>query len=182
MTSKPKNAQKLTRGIAAVILLAVCLCITSLALIFAGVSVENNIFRTGNVSLNLNDGKPVIQEHEFLFEPGMTVRKTLFVRNESSCEVFYRLYFENVSGGLADVLEISIYYGEKLLYSGTAAGLTKSCCAAADDVLRLREYRELSVEFHFPEDAGNPVQNATLNFDLCAQAVQTKNNPGKQFD
>ena len=72
------TAKRLTGGIAAVVILAVCLTVTTFALVYAAVSVENNIFRTGQVKLNLNDGVPVIQEHEFLFEPGMTVKKRLF--------------------------------------------------------------------------------------------------------
>ena len=32
-------------------------------------------FSTGEVAINLNDSKPVISEHEFIFEPGMTVKK-----------------------------------------------------------------------------------------------------------
>ena len=68
-----KTAKKLTGGIVAIVILALCLCITTFALVYASVSVNNNIFHTGEVKINLNNGKPVIQEHEFLFEPGMTV-------------------------------------------------------------------------------------------------------------
>ena len=103
-----KTAKKLTGSIIAVVVLAICLVITTFALVWATVSVDNNLFRTGSVKINLNDGKPVIEEHEFLFEPGMTVKKDFFIENESTCDVFYKLYFENVQGGLADVLEITV--------------------------------------------------------------------------
>ena len=43
-------------------------CITAYALVYA-VSVENNIFRTGKVDINLNDGKALINEHEFCLNP-----------------------------------------------------------------------------------------------------------------
>lgn len=182
MANKPKLGRRLSGGIGILLLLALCLCISSVALFYAGVSVKDNLFRTGNVSLNLNDGKAVIQEHEFLFEPGMTVEKQFFVRNDSSCEVYYKLYFDNIEGGLADVLVITISCGDKTLYSGTASELSKEQCAAADDVLRLREYREFTIVFHYPENAGNRTQNLALSFDLCAQAVQTNNNPDKEFE
>lgn len=78
--SETKTAKRLTGGIIAIIILAVCLCITTFALVYASVSVENNLFHTGGVKINLNDGKPVIREHEFLFEPGMTVVKTSLLR------------------------------------------------------------------------------------------------------
>ena len=102
--SETKTAKRLTGGIIAIIILAVCLCITTFALVYASVSVENNLFHTGEVKINLNDGKPVIREHEFLFEPGMTVVKDFFIENDSTWDVYYRLYLDNVSGGLSDVL------------------------------------------------------------------------------
>ena len=102
--SETKTAKRLTGGIIAIIALAVCLCITTFALVYASVSVENNLFHTGEVKINLNDGKPVIREHEFLFEPGMTVVKDFFIENDSTWDVYYRLYLDNVTGGLSDVL------------------------------------------------------------------------------
>lgn len=44
-----KTAKRLTGGIIAIVALAVCLCITTFALVYASVSVENNLFHTGKV-------------------------------------------------------------------------------------------------------------------------------------
>lgn len=181
MTNRSEAEKKLTRGIITVIILAVCLCITTFALMWETLSVENNLFSTGQVKINLNDGKPVIEEHEFLFEPGMTVKKDFFLENESTCDVYYKLYFDNVNGGLADVLQITVKDGDKTLYQGTAAELNRTEVAVADDALKIKERRELTVYFYFPEEAGNSAQNLTLTFDMCADAVQTKNNPNKLF-
>lgn len=180
----PKNttARKLTGGILAIIILSICLCITTFALVYASVSVENNLFRTGSVELNLNDGQPVIQEHEFLFEPGMTVEKKFFVENNSTWSVYYRLYLDEVSGGLADVLELTVLDGEKVLYSGTANELRKENVVAADDMLEIGQRKELMLRFHFPETSGNEAQDMNLSFTFCADATQTKNNPNKLFD
>ena len=180
--TETKTAKKLTGGIVAIIALAVCLVITTFALVYASVSVENNLFRTGEVKINLNDGEPVIREHEFLFEPGMTVKKDFFIENESTWDVYYRLYLDNVSGGLADVLEITVKDGDKVLYSGTANELTKKNVVAADDTLKIGQKRNLTVYFHFPEEKGNETQNLDLTFTMCAEATQTKNNPNKLFD
>lgn len=182
MDGNSKTAKRLTGGILAVIVLTLCLCLTTFALLWATVSVDNNLFHTGTVKINLNDGKPVIEEQEFLFEPGMTVKKDFFIENESTSDVYYKLYLDNVGGGLADVLEITVMDGEKTLYSGTASQLSRADVGAADDILLLNERRELTVYFHFPEAAGNSAQDLTLTFDLCAEAVQTRNNPDKQFD
>ena len=149
---------------------------------YASVSVENNLFHTGKVKINLNDGKPVIREHEFIFEPGMTVKKDFFIENDSTWDVYYRIYLENVSGGLADVLEITVKDGDRALYSGTASELTQQNVTAADDTLKIGQKRNLTVYFHFPEDKGNETQNRDLTFTMCAEATQTKNNPNRLFD
>ena len=177
-----KTAKKLTRAIILAVFLAICLCITTYALVMAHVSVKENRFQTGSVNINLNDGKPVIEEHEFLFEPGMTVKKDFFIQNESTCEVYYKLYFDKVTGGLANVLEITIQEGDKILYRGKAASLSNANVAAADDVLGVGERRNLTILFHYPEGADNSGQNQTLTFELSAKAVQTRNNDKKEFE
>lgn len=177
-----RTAKRLTGGIIAIVALAVCLCITTFALVYASVSVENNLFHTGKVKINLNDGKPVIREHEFIFEPGMTVKKDFFIENDSTWDVYYRIYLENVSGGLADVLEITVKDGDRALYSGTASELTQQNITAADDTLKIGQKRNLTVYFHFPEDKGNETQNLDLTFTMCTEATQTKNNPNRLFD
>ncbi|MCI8471939.1 MAG: hypothetical protein HFE65_02400 [Clostridiales bacterium] len=182
MKNNSTTSKKLTASVTAVVVLAVCLCITTFALVWATVSVEGNLFHTGTVKINLNDGRPVVEEHEFLFEPGMTVKKDFFIENQSTWDVYYKLYFADVEGGLANVLEITVKDGDKVLYSGKAANLTKENVGAADDVLKLNERRNLTVYFHFPEGAGNNTQNLVLTFSMKADAVQTKNNPNRVFD
>lgn len=177
-----KTAKKLTGAILLAVFLTICLCITTYALVMAHVSVKENRFHTGSVNINLNDGKPVIEEHEFLFEPGMTVKKGFFIKNESTCKVYYKLYFDKVTGGLANVLEITIQKGDKILYRGTAASLNLTKVAAADDVLGVGERRELTILFHYPEGADNSGQGHELTFDLSAKAVQTRNNDKKEFE
>ena len=182
MSDNSKTAKKLAGSIIAVIVLAICLCITTATLLWVTVTVDNSLFTTGFVKINLNDGKPVIKEYEFLFEPGMTVKKDFFIENQSTCDVYYRLYFDNVEGGLADVLEITIKDGDKTLYHGTAAKLGRADVGAADDILSLKEKRVLTVYFHYPEEAGSSSQNLMLTYDMCADAVQAKNNPNRLFD
>ena len=182
MKRSSKTKKRLKGSIVAVIVLAICLCITTYAIVWASVSVNENVFQTGKVQINLNDGKPVIEEHEFLFEPGMTVKKGFFIKNESTCKVYYKLYFDKVTGGLANVLEITIQEGDKILYRGKAASLSNANVAAADDVLGVGERRELTILFHYPEGADNSGQGHELTFELSAKAVQTRNNDKKEFE
>lgn len=179
---KQITTKKLMAGIVILIILSVALCTTTFALVYSMVSVDNNLFGTGSVNINLNDEKPVIEEREFQFEPGMTVQKEFFIENNSTWGVYYKIYFDHVEGGLADVLEITISDGEKVLYQGTANELNRDSVLAADDELAIGERRTLTVTFEFPESAGNAVQDQVLTFDLCADAVQTKNNPDRLFD
>ena len=166
MKQPNKTTKRLTSSIVTIVILAVCLCITTFALIYSTVSVDNNLFQTGVVKIDLNDGRPVIEEHEFLFEPGVTVEKDFYLENQSTCDVYYKLYFDNVEGGLA----------------GTLSDLTQEKVGAADDILRLNERRELKISFHFPEVAGNKAQGLYVSFDMSADAVQVKNNPNRLFD
>ncbi len=179
---KAQTVKKLKSSVVAVVVLAVCLCITTFALLFSAVSVRDNLFHTGEAKINLNDSQPVIQENEFLFEPGMTVAKDFFVQNDGTWDEYYRLYFNDVSGGLASVLEVQIKDGEKVLWSGTMTQLSRQNAVAADDVLAVGERRDLTIVFHYPEEAGNESQGLDLTFTMCADATQTKNNPDRLFD
>lgn len=182
MAEKNPTARKLRRGIFAIVALSLCLFITSCALVWATITVDNNLYSTGAVRINLNDGKPVIEERDFIFEPGMTVEKSFFLENQGSCDVWYRIYFSNVNGGLSEVLNVEISNAEKALFTGRLEELTRDKVSAADDVLLLNERKQLTIRFTLPGDAGNNVQNQSLSFDIAAEAVQTKNNPDRLFD
>lgn len=182
MENSRKQARKLYAGIITIIILLICLCITTFALVYSVISVENNFFQTGRTSINLNDGKPVIEEHEYIFEPGMTVQKNFFIENQSSCDVYYRLYFDNVDGGLADVLDVQIKFGDRVLFSGKIPDLNQADVVAADDILKLNERRDLTISFNYPDNSKNNTMDMFLSFDLIADAVQTKNNPERLFD
>lgn len=181
MNGENKTVRKMTLSIASVIILAVCLLFTTLALVYSVVSVDNNLFTTGKVKINLNDGKPFIEEGEFIFEPGMTVKKDFFIQNESTLDVYYKIYFDNIDGGLSDVLDVTVSDGNNVLYTGKVSELTKENVSACDSLLKLGERKTLSVTFHYPENALNSTQNMYLTFTLGADAVQTKNNPDKLF-
>ncbi len=182
MINKTKTARKLTASIAWLIILAVCLAITTFAIVYSMVSIESNLFTTGTLQINLNDGKAVIRQGEHIMEPGATIKKDFFIENQSTCSVYYRLYFQNVSGGLADALIVTICDGDKIIAKGTPTELTRNGVEAAPTPLEIGEKKELQIYFHFPEAAENSVQNQSLSFDFAADAVQVKNNPDGRFD
>ena len=181
MTNKTTERQVRISIIIAV-MLAIALCITTYALFYVSVSVKGNYFRTGIVSIDLNGGKPVIEEHEYLFEPGMTVEKPFYIQNDSTWAVYFKTYFDYVEGGLADVLEITILDKDKVLYTGTASNLSRQNVSAADDILRPGERRYFTIRFHMPKETENSAKDLSLKFDLCADAVQMRNNPNREFE
>lgn len=182
MEKTDKTTVKIKKSIAAVVILFICLAATTFALIYSMVKVEDNVFQTGEVEIDLNDGQPVIEDHMFLFEPGMTVEKYFFVENKGTCDIYYRLYFDNVKGKLADVLDVTVKDGQAVLFSGKASELTKNEAAKDTTPLMTGERRNLTILFHYPEAAGNSTQGEWLSFELVADATQTRNNPDMIFE
>lgn len=177
-----KRESQIFTSIIVMIVLLICFSVASAAIAIASVSVNDNLFMTGSVRINLNNGQPVIREDEFLFEPGMRVKKSFFIRNDSSWAVYYKLYFENVEGKLADYIGVEILDGDKVLRSGKMSEMNKRKSIAVDDELAVGETRILTLMLKFPSNVGNEAQGTSLSFDLAADAVQTKNNPNREFD
>lgn len=175
------SAGKLIFSVIILIILLVTLSFVTFTLVYSIVSVDNNIFRTGSVSIDLNGGEPIIEAEDSNFAPGMTIEETFYIQNDSSYSVYYKLYFRNLSGDMADVIDVTIYNGDEIIYEGKPSDLVKDKVKAANDELRINERRELKIVFVFPEEAGNLI-DPMFTFDLCADATQTKNNPEKLFD
>lgn len=177
------TGRKLRISLAAVILLSVSLAITSYALVRISVSVRDNFFHTGIVEINLNHGKPIVDPDDEMFkrfEPGMRVVREFEIINESTDDVYYSIYLEQVEGELARVLEISVWDGELLLCSGTAQELDGNVDGRISE-LKMGETRKLEAQFYYPADAGNETQGERLSFRMGARAVQKRNNPDREF-
>ena len=183
MTINRKPAKRLKRHLLLIALMLICLCITTGALTIHQIHKADNTFKTGYISINLNDGKAVIAENEAIFEPGMNVERQFFIENQSSWSVYYTIYLTEIQGELKDVLDIAIQCSRtgEILYSGALSELTRQNMALVDE-LSVNERKEFIIRFTYPEDAGNYSQNRRLSFKLAAEAVQTKNNPDKEFD
>ena len=175
-------SKRLKAGIIILISLTACLCVTTFALIYSTLTVDNNLFGTGNVSIDLNGGKAIVSETDFRLYPGAVVEKEFYIQNNSTDSVYYKLFFEGVDGSLAPLVQITVFHENKELYHGTAASLTKKDVRAADDILTIGEKRILTLAFYLPEETNNEGQSGYLSFDLCAEAVQSKNNPDRNFD
>ena len=209
MNSKMTTENKLRIGVGTIFLLTVCLAITTYALMRVTLDLRDNTFQTGQIGINLNDGQPIIDENNAMFrrfEPGVLAKADFFIENDvSTWSVYYRLYFSDIAGDLADVLEVTItdpdsqsgkgpkaaqFFDDErrrenvqgeILYHGTLAELTRANVHTANDILEVGERRDLSMYFYFPVEEGNETMGKEVAFSVCADAVQTKNNEGKEF-
>ena len=187
---KNKMARRLAINMLITIILALCLCVTSVALVLSTVTVSGNVFSTAIFDIELYneddvlEGPIITKDDGFLFEPGMTVKKKFRLYNNGTVNAYFRIYFDSVSGGLADVLQIRItdandneIYGWKKI-----TDMLKEDAVAADEILEAKENLELYIWFHMPKETGSEAKSLTLTFDLCADAVQVRNNKNKVFE
>lgn len=176
-----KVRTRMITGVITFIILSVCFCATTLALIYDTLISHEAEISTGKVSINVNGGAPIIAEGEFEFEAGTTAKKTFYLQNNSICAVYYRLYFSDINGALADMIIVTISKGDTALYTGRIRDLTARG-DAADDVLQVDERRELTLTLHLPENAESVLAGGELSFTLCADAVQAPKNDDKVFE
>lgn len=182
-----KTGVRLYISIGVIVLLVVMLSATSYALIKSVVSVEDNEFETGQVKIDLNGGEPVFDEMEegshLNIEPGHTLKRDFYIENESTADAYVRLYMENVSGDLRDILIFDIFDEDgTAVFSGTAAQLEQRDSYVSEEPLAAGEREVFTMIVRMPEGNGNMYQNGDLSFDMRADAVQARNNDGKEFE
>ena len=121
----PKQGKKAAGSLILALILAALLVITSVALLFSMVSVDGNTFQMGRVKIELNGGQTIFNEASLVVEPGYSVVEDFTVENTGTADAYYRLYLENVSGSLKDILVFDLYDGDQLIFSGKASELTR---------------------------------------------------------
>ena len=176
----------------------ICFVTTTFALISNKVTVEDNYYQTGTLKVDINGGNPIIEENEFNFEPGMTVVKSFYIENRSTCDVYYRLYLDELKGDLANIIEITITIddddnnssNDTVLFSNVkASNLSKDSIndfikdnPNSVDELDEGESKSYKIYFHYPSDSNNSGQDKSLSFKLSVEATQSKNNTNKEFN
>lgn len=203
MTRTMTTEKKLRLGMITVAILTVCLVITTYAITRVTLDLKQNTFYSGQIGINLNDGKKIIDINDPIFqrfEPGVLAETNFFIENDKSTwAVYYRVYFSNVKGALADVIEVTVtdpystttkgpaaknfftderrkeHVKGEILYHGTMAELTRDKVNTANDVLEMGEKRELRMYFYYPTREGNEGMGKDVSFDICLEAIQTKN-------
>ena len=168
--------KKLQINVITLILLCLGLCITSFAMAMTiSYSIRDNYFQTGIIKVNLNDGKAIMDERDPLFEPGMTITKNFFIKNESSEAIYYKLNFTGVSGELSKAIEVTIFDSS---LNELVSGKIYEFEADKELIGSLSRYekQDLIAQFHFPKSGGNEYKDKSVEFKMSAIAVQAKNN------
>ena len=173
--------KKLNVMIVTVVLLVCGLTITSLALASSIVSVRNNHFAMSmGVELKINEGNPVVDVTDVLYEPGGTYRSEFPIANLGSFDVWYRVYFTEVEGPLKDFITVTIKEKDgTVLCNGTMNDLRSDKVAVSS--LAAGEEKTLYIEFYFSPDTDNSAQGQTVSFNITANASQKQNNPQMDF-
>lgn len=134
---------------------------------FAVNAARGNGLPEGMEKLNLNNfGEAVIIVEEFQFEPGITVKKDFSLENPNGWEMAYALYFKDVEGYLADVVDVTVKDGDEVLLQGKISELTDK--DKMDQTLRAGENKKLTMTFKLSEEIGNDAQGTEASFILCA--------------
>ena len=173
--------KKLTVMIVTVVLLSLGLAITSFALASAIAQVRNNRFAMSmGVELAINDGQPVVDVTDMVYEPGGTYVSEFSIANLGTFDVWYRVYFTDVNGALKDYITVTIKEADgTVLCKGTMSELSSDKVAVSS--LAAGEKKTLTIEFYFSSEAGNAAQGQSVSFNITANATQKQNNPNKDF-
>lgn len=182
---RSKTKCGISRGVISVLLLTLCLAGITYAVSRIVVPMNNNHFSAGTVNIAIEDGKYTIigetgetkvGENGFLLEPGMTIDKTVTVKNTGTAAFYYKVYLKDVSGGLKDVLQVTVLDGNTAICEGKPAELTKGEVSASGNALSVGSSKELTVRFYYPVEVGNNTQDQSLVFTVVAEATQMQNN------
>lgn len=178
--NEQKLKKKLTMMIVTVVLLSLGLTITSLALASSIAKIRNRFAMSMGVELKVNDGQPVVDINDIIFEPGGTYQSEFPVANLGTFDVWYRVYLTGVTGELQDDIIVTIKEKDgTVLSKGTMNQLTAD--KAMTGSLAAGEEKTLIIEFYFSPDADNSAQGQTVSYNITADATQKKNNPDKDF-
>lgn len=183
---KKKRMKGATRTVGNLILamaLVIGLGATTVAIAANQVTLGNNIFQTGVLKVTLNDDKPVFDQ-DILLEPGMMVQQKFTISNEGSVDAYYRLWFDEIDGDLAEELEIEIKEGKRRIFEGSFEDIMEETetVYANTSTLNANETKEMTIIILLPEEAKNNMQGKTVSFRLNFDATQKDGNISKEFE
>ena len=177
-----KTSGKRVKVMIVCVVLSLVLCAAVAAAILSMVERRDNYFQTARVSIDLNGGESVFDGSDMNVEPGMRLARDFTITNNSTVDVWYRLYLDNISGKLTEAMDLSIYDGDELLFKSAMSEMTVDRAFVAEAALGVNETVTLTAIITMRPTSGNVFMNEALSFELRADAVQVRNNPDKLFN
>lgn len=181
MNKHNETGKKVYRSIFAIALLFTMLVVTTYALVLSSVSSEGNGFYMGTVKIDLNGGNTIFDGTLNNIDENGNISKNFTVENSGTAEIYYRLYLDNIQGSMAKNVIFEIYDGDKLLYTAPPEKFTKQNPCYGAEPLAAGEVKTLTAVVKLASD-DETTAFGRMNFDITADAVQTKNNPERIFD
>ncbi len=174
-------SKKIFINITAMVVLVIMLTGTTFALYSSSVAVRDNELYTGYVEINLNDNRTVFDLGSLRLEPSTMVTRPLTIKNVSSTPIYYEIYMENVNGALAQATLFHIYDDGQLIKTVTAKEFTADNPLISEEPMAVGAENTYQIEAVMNRGAGNSYQDTLITFDFVAVAVQSKNNPNREF-
>ena len=174
--------KKLNILLVTVFLLLSGLAVTSFALTSSVITLRNHHFSMSTgVELEINDGSPVIDGSDVLYEPGGSYQREFSIANPGVIDIWYRIYITDAEGAFKENITVTIKEpGGTVLCHGRMDELSAETAAVAS--LGAKEEKILSIELYFAPDAENGAQGKEVSFTIAADATQKKNNPMGLFE
>lgn len=178
-----EQGRRMTKAVGAgALVLSIVGCVAlAWALLLGYARLPFNLFETGTVSIDLNEGRPIFPEDGLTLEPGSTVVEEFTVTNTGTADAFYWVFLTDVEGELAPSLQVAVARGGEVLFSGSALELTSAAVCESPTALAPGSTDTLTATVHMAEQAGNTYQGEHIAFDVSVQAVQARNNEGRAF-
>jgi hypothetical protein len=133
-------------------------------------------------TINLNDGKPVINANMQYVEAGVPIEETFFLENNHLGNVYYQFSVADVRGELAPFIDVTIMpkNSQKPLFSGKLQALMGDGHTETD-ILYYKERRNFTISMTLDKGMTEEMEAKELYFSLVVKTVQARFNPDREF-
>ncbi len=169
--SNERTTKRLYFYVAVLVAIFACLFAISFAVSWSSTTATAAVYSSSNAveNIDINGGKPVIGEDEFILEPGMNISKDFYIANNGEAPAYYG--FTEVSGNLSGIIDVTLVSDGNAVFSGKAEKLD-DIEGFMNDIIPAGCRKNFVITFSYPESAGNKTQNQELNFTLYSDFTE----------
>lgn len=167
-------------GVTVLMIAVVCFCACSFALSKTSLSSRLGIYRSGEggsensskVNVDINGNAKIIEDN-LIINPGDTLSKTFYIKNNDSENIYYG--FSEVGGNLKDFLTVKLVSGDEVLYEGKASEL-ENFNSDKSHVINPSETKNFEMILVYPVSAGNNSGNSEFSFRVTCDYLVARGN------